>query len=78
MSEKIVFEFERHFEGGYIPVHIGRLTLKSGNGVRIFFTSEGVKIMIPTTSKDNGDIIWQNQNETFIGLGNWERKHGNT
>ena len=42
----------------YIPYYIGRLLTASGGIIRINFDKDGIKLLIPASCKDNGDITW--------------------
>jgi hypothetical protein len=68
---KHIYEFEPNFESdGYFPVPIALITLSGGHTLRMFFTKEGVKLMIPKGAIDCGSVhIWDNGPDLLSGLG---------
>jgi len=56
--EKDIFKFQTSVDSKVINENLGRLFLKSGNNLRLYFSPEGVKIVLPESSQHNGDIVW--------------------
>ena len=64
----VVFEFDTEFETGKaLPVPIIRIHLNSGQVMRAWFGPEGLIVVAPKSSKENGDIIWADDAPTSFG-----------
>ena len=74
MVKEHSYKFDSIYEtDGYAPYHVARIYTGNNVVVRMVFTTDGIKLFIPSSCKNNGDIIWLEENiPGAIGLGKKE------
>jgi hypothetical protein len=66
------FKFQKEFDTGeVINEPLGRIRLGSGAVVRLFFTPDGLKMLVPKASMENGDVVLYDDGsgQTLASLG---------
>ncbi len=68
MRDEGKFVFQKEFEtGNTIFYNLGRLSLGDGSIVRLYFSPEGLLMIVPQSAIDSGHVkIWKDQEGQLI------------